>query len=580
MIWPYAYTPYIWPMLASAIFLAGLAAYAWRHRNVPCAVPFMANMFFDALWALFTAVGIAATTLDVKVLFFKLEALAGVMSMNALFWFALEYASPGKWTTRGNVVRLSLASIFLMVLIATDALHHLLWVRFWFDGFVRIQRGPLNLLLVGYCILLPILSLLIFLRVAWQSRGIHRRQALLLFTGNLLPLLSFGLEVAGVDPIAPLDPLILILNVTGVLFMLAIFRFRLFDAVPVGRDMAIERMADGVLILDAENRIVDLNPAATQVLTLARKTTVGYPAVDVLAPFPDLIGLLTQEMAAGVEISLNSTEESRRFLVHVSPLTHPRGFKLGRLVLLQDVTELEQARERLTQQQRALATQQERERIARELHDSLSQELAFMNVQAQTVHELLASGATQQADDCVLRLASVARQSQADARDLMSGLMTFISPDEGFVPSLQRFLGQFCQTYRVETELSLDDQIDFPAIPLPVAAQLMRIVQEALTNVRKHAQAQHARVELHTNAEQVEVVIKDDGIGFDQTELDDEYGHYGLRIMRERAAAIGATIQFHSTLGRGTRVTLRIPLTPCPFVSMSFEGESYASAAG
>jgi N-terminal 7TM region of histidine kinase len=120
-----------------------------------------------------------------------------------------------------------------------------MWTRLWFDGFVRFARGPLNLLILGYGLLLPTLSLLIFLRLVMRSRSTYRGQALLLFAGNALPVLAFFLQQAGFNPLAPLSPTILMLTVTGLLFTLAIYRFGMLGVVPVGRDTAIERGALG-----------------------------------------------------------------------------------------------------------------------------------------------------------------------------------------------------------------------------------------------------------------------------------------------------------------------------------------------
>ena len=258
--------------------------------------------------------------------------------MIATFYFTLEYTSPGKWATRRNTLLLSLVTLGLMLLIATNDLHHLLWIRLWFDRVVRVERGPLNFLLLAWAILLPTLSVLLFLRLSLRSRGVYRRQALMLFVGAALPLLTFFLEPAGINPLAPLDPVILMWNVSSLLYTLAIFRFHMLEVVPIGRDTAIERMTNGVLILDADDRIVDLNPAAGEVLALSRGATVGRPAGQALAAYPDLSRLLEQKTAATADHP--ARDKSAEVLSGAGfPLTHPGGFHMGRLILLQDVTE-------------------------------------------------------------------------------------------------------------------------------------------------------------------------------------------------------------------------------------------------
>src|SRR5512141_1752379 len=98
MSWPYAYTPFIWPMLASALFMAGLAVYAWKHRTAPGAAPFALQMLFSAVWALFAAHEIAAIGEPDKILFYRLGRIVAPPTLAALLVFALEYARPGQRT--------------------------------------------------------------------------------------------------------------------------------------------------------------------------------------------------------------------------------------------------------------------------------------------------------------------------------------------------------------------------------------------------------------------------------------------------------------------------------------------------
>jgi N-terminal 7TM region of histidine kinase len=120
MSWPYAYTPYIWPMLASAILMAGLAAYAWTHRTVPGAGPFALQMSFSALWALSATIEIAATDESLKILWFTVEMTCAVATVNAMLYFAIEHADLRKWTSRRTVLLLSALALFAAGLLATN----------------------------------------------------------------------------------------------------------------------------------------------------------------------------------------------------------------------------------------------------------------------------------------------------------------------------------------------------------------------------------------------------------------------------------------------------------------------------
>jgi PAS domain S-box-containing protein len=483
--------------------------------------------------------------------------------MTALLFFALEYANPGLRTSRRNARVLSALVLFVTLVLATNDLHHLYWARLWFDGFVRFERGPLSLAVLGYTLLLPTLALLIFLRLVLRSRGILRGQALLLFAGNALPVLAFLLLTADINPIAPLDPIILMLNVTGLLFALAVYRFGMLGVVPIGRDTAVERMTDGLLILDAHDRIIDLNPAAQEALALTRSGAIGHAALQFLSSYPDLASILDEEGASEAEVHMNAAGQLRYYQAHVLPLVDRGGFKLGRLISLKDVTEQKRTQAQIVDQQRALATMAERERLARELHDSIGQTVGFLNAQAQAAREHLSRGETGTVDNYLARLVEVAQNADADIRESIMALRSTAMLEQGLVPALDKFLRQFGTTYDLRTELTAGGELKDLALETTVELDLLRIIQEALANARKHAHARSVTVRLAVQGDCLEMVVEDDGDGFDVAAATGASRQkFGLQMMRERAQKVGGNVAIDSAVGQGTRVRVEIPLTP------------------
>lgn len=557
----YTYTPYIWPMLMSMLFSAGLAFYAWRHRRVPGATPFAIQNLGIALWALLTAIEIMAVTVETKFVFHKLEAVSAFISMNAMLYFAIELSYPEKWANRRTVLFLSSVIIFLIALMVTNDFHHLLWTGVWFDEFLRVGRGPLNILIVGWGLLVPILAVALFLRLFFRSSGIYRQQALLLSVGAILPVLTYLLEPAGINPIAPADPVIVVWNISGLLYALAIFRFRMLSVVPIGRETAIERMTNGVLFLDADNRIVDLNPAAGEVLGLSRRSMVGHQVGQIFADYPDLLRLLDEKMLEGGEIIFYKDHRPRTYQVQISPLTHPGGFQMGQLILLQDVTDQIKARKQLIENQRAMAMLQERERLARELHDNLGQALAAAHLQTSTAKLLLDQRNIDRLSECLDSLADMTLQAEADMREYLLGVQSEVSADRPFFAVLSEYIQRFSRQYGLPVELTVPPEIEEREQAQTVDVQLLRIIQEALSNVRKHACATSARVKFTINNPLLQVVICDDGRGFDPAEIETKHvGGYGMQSMRERAESLGGIFQVESTPGSGTCVIVEIPV--------------------
>jgi PAS domain S-box-containing protein len=559
MLGTYAYTPYMWPMLISAVICGALAIYAWRHRHIPGATAFAVQQLFVALWALFTAIEMAGTTLETRILHHKTEAVAALSAISAGFYFALEYASSGRWATRRTARLLALNVLLISGLIATNDLHHLVWTRMWVDGVVQIERGILNAILLVPILTLPMLGIFLFGRRLARSAGIYRRQALLLFIGAALPILALVLEMANVDLLPPLDPVIIMWSLSGLLYALAIFRFRLLEAVPVGREMAIERLPSGIMVLDAEDRVVDLNPAAGQVLRLERDSVAGRLAREVLAGHVELVNLLDKKVATSTEVVLGRTGGLQYYRVERYPLTHPRGSHLGWLILLQDVTEQRRAQANLLEQQAAVAALREREELARELHDGLGQVLSYVKLQTEAARELLAQNRPDKADVYLAQLAAAAQAAHADVRDyIRAATSETTSIEQGFRAALEQVLDRFSQTHRLDIELDLPADLPDERFGPEVTSQLLRIVQEAVTNAHKHAHASRVCVQVAARDGTAEVTIIDDGMGFDPQQTASR--GFGLRFMAERAQAVGGRMQVHSACGEGTTVRVQVPL--------------------
>jgi signal transduction histidine kinase len=221
---------------------------------------------------------------------------------------------------------------------------------------------------------------------------------------------------------------------------------------------------------------------------------------------------------------------------------------------------------RLHRQLQALAVTEERERIAREMHDSLAQVLGYVNTKAQATEVLLQNGQIEKAAAHLDQLAGAARAAYADVRESILGLRASLGADRGFVETLQEYLELWQGQSGVPVALVTDPAEGFaPRLSPNSEVQLLRIIQEALANVRKHARASGAQVRLSVDGAALTASIEDDGAGFEP----DALGHagmprFGMATMRERAEAIGGTLTIVSEPGQGTRVVARIPLEAAP----------------
>jgi signal transduction histidine kinase len=203
------------------------------------------------------------------------------------------------------------------------------------------------------------------------------------------------------------------------------------------------------------------------------------------------------------------------------------------------------------------AVLEERERLARELHDSLGQLLGYVNTQTMAIKKLLTSGREEEARRQVQEMETNARAVYTDVREAIRGLRT---TTPGLLPSLRSYLKDFQLDSGPTASLEVTDDVTALSLPDAVEIQVIRIIQEALTNVRKHAAARAVTVHLSVQDERLIVRIEDDGCGFDlERPVRTGWPHFGLQTMRERATAVGGSLAVETSPDNGTVVVVDVP---------------------
>ena len=557
---PYAYTPQIWPSASTVFFLLLLTAYSVRRRSVPGAIPLMIACLFATLWATGSVMEYAAVDLDTKIFWIKFQAAWQLPVATAATCFVLEYTWPGRWLTRRNLALLSVPPILILLAILTDNQYHLAWRSFTITESIQPQFSPFSWIAFAYAFgVLGILNLVVF---GWlfQRSPQHRWPVVLMLVGQFGGRILYLSERTGLlHSVLPID--VLGMAFEFLMYALALFGFRILDPIPMARNTVIEQLHAGMLVLDLQSKILSLNSAAGAIIGSPVRRLLGRRIQDLLPGWVDIYrnGQFTE--AGPVEISLGTNPNISDQQADVSTLKDWRGVAIGRLLMLRDVTDQKKAQEQILEQQRALARSQEREMLARDLHDELSQDLSFINVEAQAVCDELAAGQVEQASADLQRLAKIAREAQVDVRGQITRLSLDALSKEGFPRALRQFVSSFWSMYGIQAELCLSQDSHEYSLDLTAEVQLLRIVQEAFANIRKHANARNVRVALENPPGRIVLSIEDDGVGFDPAQNPAGRASFGLRIMSQRAAEIGGCVTVHSSPGAGTRVVVEVPVS-------------------
>jgi PAS domain S-box-containing protein len=244
-----------------------------------------------------------------------------------------------------------------------------------------------------------------------------------------------------------------------------------------------------------------------------------------------------------------------RWLEHVcQPVYGSNGNYLGRRGSNRDITDRKRAEEALEEQAKEKAVAAERSRLARELHDSVTQALYSVTLYAEATRLALQTEKRDVAVQNLRELHNMAREAMLDMRMLIFELHPPVLEEEGLVSALQARLAAVESRARLQTEIRAEGE---RRLPISVAEELFRIALEALNNVVKHANAEQVTVDLKFGTEDVCLVVSDDGVGFDLDQVSRSGGR-GLLGIEERVARLQGTFAIQSVPGGGTTLRVKV----------------------
>jgi signal transduction histidine kinase len=201
-----------------------------------------------------------------------------------------------------------------------------------------------------------------------------------------------------------------------------------------------------------------------------------------------------------------------------------------------------------------LAEIRERHRLAQELHDNVAQALGYLNLKVSQIHDLFASNELESAEADLRELKQVIGEAYTDIRGEIFNLRSASSAEEKFLDTLRRYIDKYKRFYRLDIQLLLETDEAYFDFPPEVTTSLIRSIQEALMNVRKHARVDEALIQISRQGEQIRIRIEDEGRGIDLAAQ--KAGSFGLKIMRERLESINGRLEIDTEPGHGTRITL------------------------
>ena len=344
MIWQG--TPYTALLIVAAAISTASALYAWRRHPLPGSGTVLLTAFAGAVWMIGYALELGSPDPLAKDFWNKIQYLGIVIVPASLFVFTLQYTGRRPWVTTRNLLLLSIEPLLTLLLVFTNDAHGLVW-----QGPVPAVDTAFSVLSrphgVGYWVhavytyALSLNTVFLFMQMLARSHQLYRRQATVLLFAASLPILGnlvmqFGLSL---PPHIDLTPIAF--TTSSLILAWSLPRLRSVDIVPVARWTVIENMSDGVIVLDEQDRIVDLNRSAQDVVGHGAPEVIGRHVEQVWPGWPIQDARLDMARAAG---ELEVHREGRRCVydVRTSPLLDWRNRLVGQAVVLRDITERKQ----------------------------------------------------------------------------------------------------------------------------------------------------------------------------------------------------------------------------------------------
>jgi len=526
----------------------------------------MLSMVVVTIWSAGNAMEMSGTDFEAKLFWANMQYIAYCYSPVTLVALTMQFTGYNQWITTKKVLGLAILPTIIIILVWTDPMHGLVRHGMHMDysgSFPVIAKnyGPVFFIHALYSHSMNVFAWILLIRTVFFKKSLYRKQAAAVLCGLSLIMLPNILYILGLSPVQRFDITPVFFGPAGLIIAWGIFRYKLLDVIPVARATVIESMDAGVMVLDLQNRVLDINPAFEKIVALPASRVLSRKIEEVCSKIPELLNACKDKNKAHSEFSIRVNELSRVYEVLLSPLTDTKGVLIGRLIVTYDVTERKQVQQEYMKQQRKLAANEERENLARDMHDNLGQVLGFINLQAQGIRQELSNAGVEIVLPKLDRLVKVTQSAQQEIREYIRNTRSSAAIENNFSTALTKAIINFEEQTGLMIELDMPKGFTGEELEFNVRFNSLNIVKEALNNIWKHAEAEHVKIAFSFDGSQLCATVEDDGKGFDIVR--NNHGtktKFGLDIMQERAAKIGAQIEIQTALGQGTKVNLCVPL--------------------
>jgi PAS domain S-box-containing protein len=347
----FSYSPYALPLIAAALISVAVIVYAWVRRSAVGATPLFLLAASIFVWVIGYALEIMGRELETKYFWGVFQYIGIAFSTYGWLMFSIVYSDLGKIITRRFIAWTVLIPSITVLLALTTKWNGLIWSEYHISrqndfSALEVTHGFWFFVHFAYSYLILLIGTVLLLRALRRRKGMYRGQLIAMLIAVLAPWVGNALFLTGNSPIPYLDltPFAFTVSVAAVAW--AIFGFHLVDITPLARDIVVDSMRDGMIVLNVRGIVVDINSAAARMIGVPMANAIGKIGEDIFHPWADLVERFRNVMEARTEIVVGEGEAKRRYEVRLSPLEDQQGQLVGRVIMLRaiDNEEIPQAR--------------------------------------------------------------------------------------------------------------------------------------------------------------------------------------------------------------------------------------------
>lgn len=563
---------------------------SWKRRPSNCATAVSLLMLSVSLWTMSEALYLFSKSFPLKMFWYNFRFFS--ITVVPVLWLivALQYTKFNKMVSKLSLSLLLIIPAITVVMVWTDPWHHLFRtdVKLVDNGFLLIIANKNQIWFwvhTYYSYLLLFTGIALLSSAFFKLPGIYRKQTAILLAGALVPWVGNAITIYKLVPLPDIDITPLTMPLTGAVFFFGLFRYRFLDLIPIARDMLVENMQDIIMVIDTHKRIIDLNPTARTILNETSGTLIGQPITTVLAPWTDYVEKFIHVLKAEEKVTIEKDGNAKYYDFRLSPIYDRKGTFKGQIIVLRDITSLEEA----------LIELEKSHEEAEAANKAKSQFLATMSHEIRTPMNAII-GASELMQETELtgkqkELADVIKTSANSLLTIINDILDFSKIEAGKLDlkpvtfHLESMISEIVAMFEGACEkkgiaiVSHADEYLPPHItgdPVRIKQVLVNILGNAVKFTEKGAVSLHSRSETSSDGHPLICFsITDTGVGIPEAQLSTLFRPFhqldnsftrkfdgtglGLAIVKKLTDMMNGTIEVKSKEGAGSTFIVKIP---------------------